>query len=586
MKKKMTALAALLLALCMLCGCSINPWRIAEKAADILSPSDSGRDNIPDFDDMEYSRPDVTELEDKLAELEDAMDRGRGFKTISDIVDDFYELYCHFETMLIIADIHNCRDLTDSYYAEEYSWCSGISPYVMQLMEELYYACGTSEIADKLEEDVFWEGFAEEYSDPEDSIYTDGAVELMGRESDLISRYRELSADPEISLPDGRTVSFGKYMEDAADNGWEYYWQGIYLYYSQYNQRYSDIFTELVKVRNALAHELDYDSYEQMQYEVNYERDYSPEDAAAYLEDIKLYMVPFYNELYNSGLYADYTYMSVKKTMQTFEGALDSMGSAGEKAREAFGFMKAHRLYDIEPSPLKANTSFQTYIDDYEAPFLFMDAAGDSSDLLTFSHEFGHYLDAYVNYNAGETVDVAETFSQAMEYLSLNYYGDSLQSNEIDKLRCIKALDTVNMYVQQASYSEFESTVYAADPEELNAEFFNSLYLRLAEEYGCYSGDNPEFFAMGWMDIMHIFEAPFYMITYPVSDDAAMQIYALETEKSGAGLEKYMEMLPREYEGFIETVTEGGLESPVAPGRVKCVVNELRGMIWPGSIAA
>ena len=69
-----------------------------------------------------------------------------------------------------------------------------------------------------------------------------------------------------------------------------------------------------------------------------------------------------------------------------------------------------------------------------------------------------------------------------------------------------------------------------------------------------------------WMDITHLFEYPFYVISYPVSLDVAMQIYELEVGEEGAGLEKYFEMLPRDYDSFMETVTAGGLESPFAEG--------------------
>lgn len=109
----------------------------------------------------------------------------------------------------------------------------------------------------------------------------------------------------------------------------------------------------------------------------------------------------------------------------------------------------------------KAAMSFQTYLENYEAPFLFLDPYGDTEDILTFSHEFGHYVDAFVNYNASETIDMSECYSQAMEYLALGYYDEVLGEDEADNLRRMKLLDTLDLYVQQASFAEFESTVYS-----------------------------------------------------------------------------------------------------------------------------
>ena len=81
---------------------------------------------------------------------------------------------------------------------------------------------------------------------------------------------------------------------------------------------------------------------------------------------------------------------------------------------------------------------------------------------------------------------------------------------------------------------------------------------------------------MSWCDIPHFFEMPFYVITYPVSNDIAMQIYALEEEQSGKGLEKFMEILDRDYEYFMDAVSTGGFESPFAPGRIESVVEQMR----------
>ena len=91
---------------------------------------------------------------------------------------------------------------------------------------------------------------------------------------------------------------------------------------------------------------------------------------------------------------------------------------------------------------------------------------------------------------------------------------------------------------------------------------------------------------MSWCDIPHFFELPFYVITYPVSNDIAMQIYALEEQQSGLGLEKLLEILPRDYEYFMDAVSAGGFESPFAPGRIESVVEQMRQHFAYGENAA
>lgn len=79
---------------------------------------------------------------------------------------------------------------------------------------------------------------------------------------------------------------------------------------------------------------------------------------------------------------------------------------------------------------------------------------------------------------------------------------------------------------------------------------------------------------------------PFYVISYPVSNDIAMQVYELEQQDRGAGLEKYLEILDRQYPGLIDTVESGGLQSPFEPGRIEHVVDDLSARLLENKQAA
>ena len=166
---------------------------------------------------------------------------------------------------------------------------------------------------------------------------------------------------------------------------------------------------------------------------------------------------------------------------------------------------------------------------------------------------------------------LAEVYSQALELLILDRLDGELSEAEIETLRQIKLADVLSMYVQQASFAEFERQVYAADPDQLSAGWLNDLSLRLAKQYGYYDGYSEQYYAMSWIDIVHFFEVPFYVITYPVSNDLAMQLYAMERAQEGAGLDKYLEILPHETAGVVDTALAGGLQSPFAPGRLRDV---------------
>lgn len=560
MKRKFTAAAAFALCAAMLAGCAAAPRQIA---AALSSALDGGED-MPAFSDMEYSRPELEELTARVSEAEDALAAGCSADDAEALLDKCYESYYDFNTMLSLARIRADQDTSDEYYSGEYNWCAESYYTVQQLFTELYSACAQSDIAEELEEEYFWEGFCEDYGGEEAEL-PDEWVELMQEESELIAQYYEEIEDPVLEL-DGAEVHLYEYLESADYDGALRAWDE---YYRQYNPRLAEIYIELVKTRRALAESMGYGSYEEMMYGAyGYDREYTPEEALEFTESIKEYVVPVYEEFAEEIAYISYDaeYLSEEELLETVGGAMEAMGGG---IAEAFEFMTEYGLYDAECRENKAQTSYQIYIDNYDAPFAFIDAQGDTTDLLTLSHEFGHFYEAYMKYGDTAATDLAECFSQGMEYLLLGRLDGLMDEDEIESLSLIKLADTLTLYVQQASFCEFERRVYEADDEELTAEFLNGLSLQTAIDYGYYDGYSEEYYAMSWMDITSFFEQPFYVISYPVSDGAAIQLYELELKAQGSGEEKYLEMIDGGSYYILEAAEQAGLESPLSAARVE-----------------
>ena len=574
MRKKLSSAIALLLCACLLCACG-GPGigdrldRLSYGAASLLERL-GGADTMPRFEDIEYVRPDLAEFEHKTQAVIDAIEAGVSFSKLTALLDECYEAYYDYDTMYSVADIRTCQDLTDSFYAGEYKWCSENYYLMQQYMEELFRVCANSVHGQRLERNYFWDGFCDEYAGDSQSYYYDEAIELMQQESELVSRYRSLTAAPTVEL-DGQIYDYNEYISGL--EGDEYN-RVMDLYYSQHNQEYADIYIELVDVRNRLAEELGYDSYEEFRFSYNFEREYSPRQAAAYYDDVKKYIVPVYKQVLASERYASvyYDYLGEEELFAVLQSATEAMG--GDVAA-SFEFMSQHGLYDISQSSKKTAISFQTYLNNYDAPFLFLSPYADTEDILTFAHEFGHYVDAHINYNAYETIDLSECYSQAMEYLLLFYLDGALSQEEIENLFNMKMFDTVDLYVQQCSFAEFESIVYKLGADRLSAELLNDLSLQLSKDYGYYEEGWDNYYALTWIDIPHFFESPFYVVSYPVSNDIALQIYELEEERHGAGVEVLCAMIPRQYEGLMDTALSAGLESPFAPGRVQKIAEDV-----------
>lgn len=535
-------------------------------------------DGTPRFSEMVYERPDLSELDRLIEAAEAAMNGGSSYAETEPLLDEVFAFYDHYDTMYTLADIRSCLDQTDEYYADEYLWCSENYTLADEAIDGLYYACAASPLGQELEDKYFWEGFCEDYADEEDSIYNETTVALMQEESSLVAEYRALSADPIVSFR-GSETPLSELLETLS--GMDYN-DAVLAYYDQYNAQFADLFIRLVAVREKLAAELGYASYEEMAYEDTFSRDYTPEQAEAYLQDIRTHMVPLYLDLSASSVPYRLRYPSLDE-QRLREIVRTSLGDFGGRVTEAYDFMIRHELCDLKRDSRKADMSFETYLIDYSAPFLFVNARGDISDILTLAHEFGHYSDAYVNEAASETIDLAEVYSQGMEYLVLTRLGEQLSEDEVENLARIKMVDTVEMYIQQASFAEFEHRVYALGSENLSAGKLNEIALQLSKDYGYHVPGFDGFFANVWMDIPHYYEQAFYVISYPVSNDVAMQILALERAEPGAGLQRYLDNLERDFSDLTGLVEAGGFESPFDPGRMEKIAATAREILGLGA---
>ena len=559
------------------------------------------QEKIVPFEEMEYSRPDTDNLREAIDKVKEALNEGKAsLSEIEELLDVCMDENSNYSTMYSLANIRNCLDLTDEFYAEEYEWISENCADIDDLMDELYYACGGSKYASKLEKDYFWEGFAEEYADEEDSIYTPEFVALLKEEANLISEYRNIIADPTV-IVNGREVNYNEAYEEAEQKlmdayyayledeenymlYMEYYtryfeWEDIFSsYYEQYSEKLGEIYIKLIKIRCEMAEEAGYDSAEEMQYDFYYERDYTPEQAKEFMDEVEEYIVPLYTKA-TERLSLDYT-QDTEVTEQLIKDCLETVTEKmGGNFTEAYDFMLKYNLYDFSINPNKTPMSFQTYINDYEAPYLLISPSESVDDVLTAVHEFGHYTDAFGNYGANETIDLAECFSQGLEFLSLDMLEEELGEDSVMYTARGKIIDTISTYMQQCAFAEFESILYAMDEKELTVDAINQTAYDVSVQFGFADEEYESVYSYTyWMDISHFFESPFYVISYPVSCNVALQFYALEQEKEGKGIEAYNDMLGHESGALLETLEEYGMESPFDDGSVKDTADIIKQM--------
>ncbi len=454
------------------------------------------------FADMHYTRPDMDAFHAAHAEGMKQAAEQKNFNKLMEAISAFNVAYDEFYTNYALANVYYSKDLRDTYWEEEYSYCLEQTAAVTAAVDTFYRALAKSPLREKLESDMYFgKDFFVTYEG--ESLYDEYFNSLLTQEAQLQSRYYAISGE-------------------AAET--EYYSEE---YFATYGKQLMDVYVEMIRVRQQMAEYAGYESYPEFAYDHYFGRDYTCQEATAYMADIRAELVPMYQQLRESDVYSQVLLPAAGE--DTFQYVKDMAQAMGGTVKNAFTAMEKAKLYDITYSPYKANTSFEIFFSKYFTPYIFLNPTHTNIDKLSFAHEFGHFYADYQACGARAGIDVAEVFSQGMEYLSLCYVEDAA-------LKKLKMASCLSVYVEQSAYASFEQQVYLLEGEELTAENVHALYEKIATSFGFASED---WDSRDFVCIPHFFISPMYVISYVVSNDLALQLYIKETEQKGSGMGAY-----------------------------------------------
>ncbi len=487
--------------------------------------------DVSSFDEIVYERPDAERIIAEFETLQKAVEDGASCDEIIELCAPIDEMTAIFSTMNSYAYVRYTLNLNDTYFDEEYNWCEEQMPLIAQAEEKCFVAMAKSDEREALEAEYFGEDFFDFYD--ENQIYSnDRVVELMQQESALEAEYMALQSDQTVMWR-GEETSVDELMQDESLSQ-EDYLEVVDAYYSKYNPLCAEILIKLIKVRNEMAKELEYDSYADFAYGYYYERDYTPEQVEEYLDSIAKYLKPLYFRA------AVRSYSLEMDAGEAFELVKNAAHSIGGELATAFDYMEDYGLYDISESTSKMPGSYMTYFPAYEMPYMYVSPTNDIGDAMTVAHEFGHFVDGFVNCNTTSSTDCNEIFSQALEYLMI----DELELSEDvrSELRSAKIADAIMTFLSQACYADFEMQLYELDEKDLTAENFNRIFCECTEKYLYDITGYEQYYGPGWFEVQHFFIASHYVISYCVSLDAALQVYQCELE-DGSGFETYFDLM-------------------------------------------
>ena len=519
--KRSIALMTVLVLLCI-SGCGQQPVTNDVTTLPTVETTGQVEDTLPDyhFSKLEYNRPDVQEVLTAQEACKTAAQSG-DWEQLSGAVTEYLELYARFDTMLQLATIHYSLDLTDSAWEEEYNYCSEQMVTVDLGGRHLGYFLAATEFVDQLEGEEYFGKNGLLYYKGENYL-TEEVAQLLQEESSLQNQYYVLTEG--VSAPDGVSL-----------------------------EALGELLVQLVKLRQRIATAAGFDSYGDFAYDYLYHRDYSTDQIRTYLDQVRNEVVPVLNSV---GSYAPGSKSPASGS--TFKYVKELSQNAGGTIAEAFELLETGELYDLSYADTKMVAGFTTYLLSYDVPYVFLNPLGGGA-AVGFTHEFGHFCDGYVSGGRRPNVDTAEVYSQGMEYLSM-FYADGTQNAS-------EAYALLRIYALGAANADFELRLYELPEEEVTAENIVKLYAQVGTEWKLsYFGS---FSKQGLLMTLHFYLSPMYMLSYSISCDTALQLYELEVQEAGAGLQCYEKLLASDQVQLLSLIGEAGLRSPFEPGAIE-----------------
>ncbi|MEP7278254.1 MAG: M3 family metallopeptidase, partial [Bacteroidota bacterium] len=185
------------------------------------------------------------------------------------------------------------------------------------------------------------------------------------------------------------------------------------------------------------------------------------------------------------------------------------------------------------------------------APFIFMNAAGQMSDVTTMVHEGGHAIHSFLAHRLELSsfkeypMEIAEVASMAMELFSMDYWDVFFDSKEELKRAKEHQLERViTIFPWIATIDKFQHWIYE-NPNHTPGQRADR-WMEIQTEFSSgvidFSGLD-EYRRNSWQRQLHLFEVPFYYIEYGIAQLGAIGLWKQFKQDKEMALDNYMRAL-------------------------------------------
>lgn len=542
------------------------------------------------FSAYTYQRPDFPVYQETFKKALANLQSADTFSEAKQALDALNELRGTIDTAMNLASIRYSIDTNDAFYEAEDTFWNEYQPHFEALDFQFYQALLASPVLDELKAEYPETLFL--YAESRVKLFDEALIELFQKENQLASDYSKLVASAQIDFQ-GETYTLAQlrpFTENKDRGVRKEAFEKQTAFFTENEDRFDQIYDEMVKVRTEIAHKLGFENYVAFADTQMNRWDYDRSMIETYRREILEKVVPITQKLYQRQAQRN------QLTQATFtdlplvypSGNAEPKGTPEElveKARvmyqelspetgEFFDFMVEHDLLDLLSKKGKQSGGYCTFIQDYQSPFIFANFNGTSGDVDVLTHEAGHAFQAFRSRWIKEpeilfpNYESCEIHSMSMEFIAWPWM-DAFFEEETEKYKFAHLASSLQFLPYGVLVDHFQQDVYE-HPEWSPAQR-KARWRELERQY-CPERDYSEYpdldRGLYWFRQGHIFESPFYYIDYTLAQVCAFQFwYRFIVAKDETAWQDYLAIC--EVGGtktFLEILSLAHLRSPFEKG--------------------
>ena len=332
----------------------------------------------------------------------------------------------------------------------------------------------------------------------------------------------------------------------------------------------NEILDKLLNLRTQIAQNAGYDNFRDYKHDELGRFDYSVDDVLKLDKSISLTAVPLYHSALNyrkNKLKLDQlkpwdldvdvdnkpALQPFKSTEEFVQKAIKTLNAVRPSYGQYLQTMYEKGFLDLESRKGKAPGGYNYPLLVSNIPFIFMNAAGTITDVITLLHEAGHAIHAFLTADIKiieqkePPSEIAELASMSMELISMEHWDNFFENPDdlrrakryqiervIEVLPWIALIDSFQHWLY-TEYPHITAERYAAWLEQATTYFPKIIDWTGLEWY----------FANLWQKQLHIYEVPFYYIEYAIAQLGAIAIwrnYKLNPQQALDNYEKALKL--------------------------------------------